>query len=430
MKLLYDASILANGCHPGGNRSGVYFTALNILKELIKREDVELTLYCRDEYYIDLLKSLKIEFPNEKFKIIEPCLLSPKYELYKKLSDLRTESRNKKEKFIKFIIQIALLFISIDVKFSKLFKKEVHRNFGKYDVYFSPWAAPQKEIIHAKKIKRFVILYDLIPVVLEKYKSGAASGTWFREVLDSLNSDDYYFSISEFTRDDFLKYYPVITPEKFVTALLACNENFSPQIEEKIVKSKEKYGIPLDKKYVFSLCTLEPRKNLIREVKTFVQFINKNNIEDIIFVLGGGHHDAFLAELKKEIGSLKGYEDKIIHIGYVDDEDLAPLYSGAEWFVYTSQYEGFGLPPLEAMSCGCPVITSNNSSLPEVVADAGIMIDWDSDEQHIEAYEKYYFNPELRKQNSQKGLERAKMFSWEKCVNDMVNFMKLSLKGK
>lgn len=63
----------------------------------------------------------------------------------------------------------------------------------------------------------------------------------------------------------------------------------------------------------------------------------------------------------------------------------------AEWFVYTSQYEGFGLPPLEAIACGCPVIVSNNSSLPEVVGDSCIMIDYDSDEQHIEAYEKYYF---------------------------------------
>ena len=100
------------------------------------------------------------------------------------------------------------------------------------------------------------------------------------------------------------------------------------------------------------------------------------------------------------------------------------MYSGAEWFTYTSQYEGFGLPPLEAMSCGCPVITSNNSSLPEVVGDAGIMIDWDSDEQHIEAYEKYYFNRELRAEFAQKGLERAKQFSWEKCVDVMVTIFK------
>ena len=99
------------------------------------------------------------------------------------------------------------------------------------------------------------------------------------------------------------------------------------------------------------------------------------------------------------------------------------LYSNAEWFVYTSQYEGFGLPPLEAMQCGCPVITSNNSSLPEVVGDAGIMIDWDDEEQHIQSYEKFYFNESLRKEYGQKGLKRAKNFSWKKTVNQIISVM-------
>jgi glycosyltransferase involved in cell wall biosynthesis len=76
------------------------------------------------------------------------------------------------------------------------------------------------------------------------------------------------------------------------------------------------------------------------------------------------------------------------------------------------------------MSCGCPVIASNSSSLPEVVGNAGILIDWDSDQQHIEAYEKYYFNPQLRETNREKGLARAKEFSWAKCVNTMVEAMK------
>ena len=87
---------------------------------------------------------------------------------------------------------------------------------------------------------------------------------------------------------------------------------------------------------------------------------------------------------------------------YTDDEDMEVLYSNAEWFVYTSQYEGFGMPPLETMACGTAVITSNNSSLPEVVGDAGIMIDWDSDEQHIKAYEKYYFDLDFRNTMAQK----------------------------
>ena len=118
----------------------------------------------------------------------------------------------------------------------------------------------------------------------------------------------------------------------------------------------------------------------------------------MVFVLCGGNRGNFMEIIEKEIDNFDKYEDKIIRAGYIDDEDLPVLYSNAEWFVFTSQYEGFGLPPLEAMSCGCPVIASNAASLPEVVGEAGIQIDWDSDEQHIEAYEKYYYDENLRKE--------------------------------
>lgn len=91
--------------------------------------------------------------------------------------------------------------------------------------------------------------------------------------------------------------------------------------------------------------------------------------------------------------------------------------------MFTSQYEGFGLPPLEAMQCGCPVIASNNSSIPEVVGDAGLLIDWNSDEQHLAAFEKYYFDENLRDENRNKGLERAGMFSWEKTMAEIVSVM-------
>ena len=130
----------------------------------------------------------------------------------------------------------------------------------------------------------------------------------------------------------------------------------------------------------------------------------------------------FLKEMEKK--NIRWNPQSVIRTGYIDDEDRAALYSGAEWFVYTSQYEGFGVPPLEAMQCGCPVITSNNSSLPEVVGDAGIKIDWDSDEQHIEAYEKYYFNEKLRKEYGIRGMEQSKQFSWEKTVNKMIELIK------
>ena len=113
----------------------------------------------------------------------------------------------------------------------------------------------------------------------------------------------------------------------------------------------------------------------------------------------------------------------IVVVGFEYDVDLAALYSGAEWFVYTSQYEGFGMPPFEAMKCGCPVITSNNSSLPEVIGDAGIMIDWDSDEQHIAAYENYYNDKNLRDEMRKKGLARVKNFSWDKTADLIIKEM-------
>ena len=160
---------------------------------------------------------------------------------------------------------------------------------------------------------------------------------------------------------------------------------------------------------------------LIRSVKTFIEFIKKNNIDDLVYVLGGGAWAGFIEKLEKEVPDYQNYSDKIIRAGYVADEDLETLYSGAEFFVYTSQYEGFGMPPLEAMKCGCPVITSNNSSLPEVVGDAGIMIDWDSDEQHIAAYEKYYFDKKYRDSMAKKGLERSKQFSWDKTVDVILD---------
>lgn len=105
-----------------------------------------------------------------------------------------------------------------------------------------------------------------------------------------------------------------------------------------------------------------------------------------------------------------------MRIGYVDDADLAPLFTGAFCTVYPSLYEGFGLPPLEAMQCGCPVITSDNSSLPEVVGDAGIMIDINQPGSLEAALKRLYDNPRERKEFKQRGLERAKAFSWRKAA--------------
>ncbi len=424
IKILYDGTFIAENISPK-SRTGIFIVAYNILKQMLKDDSVEIEFFCRHDLFGQLVKVLEELFPSQKFNIITD-IQNPEILVKKnKLNEKKQRYKQEKRYFKKFIKQIQLMIVSLRIKFSKIMC--LSSTFDKYDVFFSPMYKIPDCVAKNNNLLKFIILHDLVPLIYPDYFPNYENH-WHKFLVESLNSRDYYFANSQYTKQDFLKYCPTIDPDKIVTTLLACDEKFNLQSNEKIKNVINKYSIPTDKKYIFSLCSIDPRKNLVRTVKTFIQFLEKNNIEDMVYVIGGGNWGGFLDIFEKEVENLGKYKDKILYIGYVDDEDLAPLYSGAEWFVYTSQYEGFGLPPLEAMSCGCPVITSNNSSLPEVVGDAGIMIDWNSDEQHIEAYEKYYFNPELRKQNSQKGLERAKMFSWEKCYDKMIRVIKDSLK--
>ncbi len=113
--------------------------------------------------------------------------------------------------------------------------------------------------------------------------------------------------------------------------------------------------------------------------------------------------------------------ERIIFTGYVPDEDLAPLYSGSLVFVYPSVYEGFGLPPLEAMQCGTPVITSNTSSLPEVVGNAGITVAPLDEDSLCHSIWELYQNDSLRNSLSTKSIEQAAKFSWEKCLQQTIS---------
>jgi len=160
--------------------------------------------------------------------------------------------------------------------------------------------------------------------------------------------------------------------------------------------------------YFLFVGTLEPRKNLPLLIDAW-RLVRRKHPVDLVLA---GRRRADCPLLSEEPG--------LRFLGEAPDEELGALYSGALAFVYPSLYEGFGLPVLEAMQCGCPVITSNTSSLPEVVGDAGLTVNPTSDEELVEAYEKLYYNDELRAEFSKKGLARAKLFSWKKCVDIMV----------
>lgn len=369
--VLYDAKILENGLKNDATRTGIFFVSYNIVKHILLDNRVDLYIYCQKE-----AKELTIRYFQKEF--------------------------------------------NHNIKSRIVIEGE---DLSNITTFLSTVFTTPEYIKRFPQITCFTIIHDVIPLIFPHY-FGSAINSWFEELVKGINKDDFYFAVSKYTKQDFIKYIPAIDEQKITVIPLAADSRFYQNKDSiELHNIKTKYKIPLDKKYIFSLCTLEERKNLIRAVGAFISFIEKNKIEDLVYVLGGGTWEVFVGRLEKEVPNYHKYANRIIQAGYVADEDLAVLFSNAEWFVYTSQYEGFGMPPLEAMQCGCPVVVSNNSSLPEVVGNAGIMIDYNSLSQHIEAYESYYYNPELRKLNSQEGLSRARQFNWNKSTEIIVNKM-------
>ncbi len=175
---------------------------------------------------------------------------------------------------------------------------------------------------------------------------------------------------------------------------------------------KHKYNL---NNYILFVSETRPYKNLYR----LIQAYSNLNIPDIDLVIVGtmfkyGKDD--LIELIKELG----VEKRVRFLGYVPDNDLPALYSGALMLVFPSLTEGFGAPPLEAMSCGCPVIASNTSSVPEVCGDAVLYIDPYSIDDISDRIKLLIYDDHLRQELIQKGMKRSYLFSWEKTVSDIL----------
>ena len=353
LNILFLGDILLYGISATGHRAGIFFTAINILHQFLKRNDVKVTiLISHSNFHLHmhnipvLKKYLAAEFGHARIDIVDLVpdnLLSQTYlTAYKKQLFCISQHFFLRKIFWTFIKS----FIKPFFKFAtgRRVKNFVKVELNKFDIFFSPdGAAP----IPCETITKFTVLYDVIPLILPEYYGTSIS---LNALLSDIKFNEYFFADSNSTKQDFIRFCQQIDPEKITVTLLACNEHFVKANNNDIQHTKKKYNIPDDKKYIFSLCTLDPRKNLIRAVKTFIQFIEKNDIDDLVFVLGGWNLNNFILRLKSEIDEFAAFQDKIIFTGYVDDRDVPILYSGAEWFVYTSQYEGFGLPPLEAMS--------------------------------------------------------------------------------
>lgn len=428
MKIIFEANVFTDFNRKSSSRSGIFFTAYNIFLEMLKHKDVEMYIYCDVKSYYIIKNFFIPHFKNISF--INP---------YNKAIEAISWGHYLRSKYFpkniwtKFLAKSFTLSLLIAQKILLIFPPKVILKKEEYYIWFSPRDEIPKDIFYEEKIIKFILIHDLIPLILTEYFSKDTK-EWFNQLVNSLNEKygcyNFYVNSNQ-TKNDLLKYFPQIDPFKISLTYLAASDNFYPDMnEEKNISIRQKYNIPEDKKYIFSLCSLEPRKNLLFVIENFIQFIKENNIDDLVFVLGGGYWEVFIKQLVDKIGDLDKNKSKIIYAGYIDDEDLANLYSHSLCSIYLSLYEGFGLPALEAMKCGSALIASNTTSIPEVVGNGGILINPIDSKSLQNAFKQIYFDEDFRKSLIQKAIIQSEKFSWEKCVNTMLKKMREVLNNK
>lgn len=218
------------------------------------------------------------------------------------------------------------------------------------------------------------------------------------------------FVVSENTQKDLLDYCDY--PEQDIHETPCAPSDFyrEPVSEEDLQAFKEKKKLPDN--YILAVGTLEPRKNFGTLIKGFVTFQKRHSGYKLVIV---GKKGWKFKETEKTLDQYK-MKDEVIFPGYVKGDELHKLYKLARAFVFPSLYEGFGIPPLEAMASGCPVVSSNVASLPEVVGDAGLLIDPKNSYKMAEAVADLIDNDTVRNTMVERGYKQAEKFTWEKSA--------------
>ncbi len=278
------------------------------------------------------------------------------------------------------------------------------------DVYFSPYSA-LPPIRRTRARARVLVLNDVIPVLHPEFFVRRSVGA-FRKILASIEPSDWVVAISETSRRDFLAAQPH-DPGRVAVMPLAAEPAFgAPTARERVAAVRARYALGAEP-YVLCVCTREPRKNLPHLVRCFAAAAD--SLGDLRLVLAGP--SGWLEErLRDELGA-SPVRARISLPGFVDEEDLPALYAGARIFAFPSHYEGFGLPVLEAMQSGVPVVTSTAGALPELVGEAGLQVDPDDAPALCEALVRLATEAPLRDRLAAAGLARAAAHRWSASVD-------------
>lgn len=302
---------------------------------------------------------------------------------------------------------------------------KIDRMIGEVDIIFLP------NIIFAATSKKAKLIATIHDLSFERHpETFSLKRRWWHGFVNAkkiCRRADKIIAVSNSTKNDIQSLYGV-NPEKIKTIRSGVSERFKiiDRNDKDLIKIKEKYALPY--KFILFLGTVEPRKNIIAVVRAygaFRKFALRENYEEfakyklVIAGESGWMSGKIFSEIERS-----PFRKDITVINSIADEDKEYLFNLASLFVYPSLFEGFGFPPLEAMACGVPVIASNNSSLPEIVADAGILIDPDRPDEIFRAMRDILGNKSLAEKLRSRGLVQAKKFRWQKSAEEFLGVVK------
>jgi glycosyltransferase involved in cell wall biosynthesis len=279
------------------------------------------------------------------------------------------------------------------------------------DVIHSPFFNAPKEY----RGSLVVTIYDVSFLLQPQFHTEANRLHCLQGTLNAALYADRIIATSTQTKKDLIDYFCI--PEERIRVIPAAHRRiYYPESDVEVIRGVlERLGIFRD--FILFVGSLEPRKNLKALLQAYALYVKRHLGEELLVVAGG---KGWLNDDVSQIGAGLGIAERVKFLGYVQEADLRVLYSVAKLFVYPSMYEGFGLPPLEAMACGAPVITSNTSALPEVVGDAAIVIDPHNCKALCQGIERVLCDDKLRLRMRQQSLARAKLFSWERTAEETL----------
>ncbi len=278
----------------------------------------------------------------------------------------------------------------------------------KIDIYHSPrdMGLPSPAKLACPSV---MTLHDIILVRLASdYYSRSRAALYERRLKARVRGVDHVITVSDFSRRDIIDW-SGISENKISVVFNGVPEIFRQVPDEKELKrAGERYGLPA--RFILAVGSTEPRKNIHTAIQAYASL--RRTMPEVSLVVTGVDYCRLPPGRAFAGLDLEG----VIFAGYVNDFDMPAIYSMAEALLFPSFYEGFGLPPLEAMACGTPVVTSNSASIPEVAGDAAILVDPSSAADMAAALETVLGSGSLRQELIDKGLARAKKFSWEKAA--------------